>query len=267
MLKLYHTPTSVCSIKVRLGLAEIGLDYESVVLDFSKSEQHGDTYLKLNPDGVVPTLIDNDLVVLESSLILDYLDQYYNDGKLMPADRKGATIARHWLLRTLCIHAAINTLTFSTAARDQILANQTPEQINAAVAKMPDPVARLKRLDLLANGLESVHVSQALGQLRRTFSDMDDALAQQQWVTGKDFGISDIAILSYIDRIERLGFAGMWSEDRPRIGDWLARMQARPSYDTAVTQLIPSSVTQKTRVDGEKHWPALARHWSAGLAK
>lgn len=263
MLTVYHTPTSVCSIKVRLGLAEIGLDYHSQIVDFSKSEQHSAAYLELNPDGVVPTLIDDGFVVVESSLILEYLDQYYNDGKLMPADRKQATTARHWLLRCLAVHAAINTITFSTGARDQILASQTPEHIAASIAKMPDPVAQLKRKDLLSHGLQSVYVDQALGQLQRSFTDMERALAQHNWITGAEFGIADIALLSYVDRLDRLGFAGLWGGETAPVGAWLARMKARPSYDTAITQHIPLAVAEKTRRDTESYWPALEQLWLA----
>ncbi|MGO4908368.1 glutathione S-transferase family protein [Pseudorhodobacter sp. W20_MBD10_FR17] len=267
MLKLYHTPTSVCSIKVRLGMAEIGLDYESEILDFSKSEQHGESYLQINPDGVVPTLIDDGFVVVESSLILEYLDAYYNDGKLIPKDRKLATTARHWLLRTLAIHSAINTITFSTGARDQILASKTSEEIAASISKMPDPVAQLKRKELLANGLNSAYVNQAFGQLQRAFKDMETALADRKWVTAAEFGISDIALLSYIDRLDRLGFSGLLGDESSKIVGWLARMKARPSYDIAIAQHIPQAVADKTRQAGEKHWPEVERLWTARLGK
>lgn len=263
MLKLYHSPSSVCSIKVRLGLAEIGLDYDSEILDFSKGEQHQKTYLTLNPDGVVPTLMDGDLVVVESSLILEYLDRYYNQGRLTPTDRAAATMARHWLVRTLTIHAAINTLTFTTAGRDRILASQTPDEISAAIAKMPDPGARLKRVNLVENGLSSPYVEQAMVQLRRTFCDMATCLAENPWVTGAAFGIADIALVSYIDRLQRLGFAGLWDADTPRVGRWLDHMQARPSYDIAVTALIDPKVVRKTRQSGEKYWPKLKQLWIA----
>ena len=221
MLKLYHFPTSVCSIKVRLGLAEIGLAYDETLISLPNGEQFEPGYLALNPDGVVPTLIDDDLVIVESSLILEYLDRQYNGSRLMPDDREGGVAARGWLLRTLSIHAAINSLTFSTGARDLTLATKSADEIMAALDRMPDPIARLKRADLTENGLASPHVSQALRHLRRTFADMDKALACGAWITGMDHGIADVALLSYIDRLERLGFEGLWAESVPRIGDWL----------------------------------------------
>jgi len=110
MMKLYHGPTSVCSQKVRLTLAEIGLDYESQELNLQRGDQFDPGYMRLNPEAVVPTLIDADLALVESSLIAEYLDKTYNAGRLMPdaADLEART--RLWLLRSLTAHAAINSL-------------------------------------------------------------------------------------------------------------------------------------------------------------
>ena len=260
-MKLYHGITSVCSIKVRIGLAEIGLNYDSQTLDLQKGDQYDADYLALNPNAVVPTLIDGDLVLAESSLILEYLDREYNDGRLMPRGRAAEAAARHWLLKCLAIHDAINSLTFSTAQRDWILASKSTDDIAASLVKMPDPVKRLKRKDLLENGLESVHVEQALRTLRRTFAEMESVLERSEWVSGPDFGISDIAVVSYIDRLDRLGFEGMLASPAPRVADWLSTMQARASYQSEVSGRIDPAAAEKLRSSGAEHWPNLKRRW------
>ncbi len=262
-MKLYHGITSVCSIKVRIGLAEIGLDYESIVLDLPNGDQHNPDYLKLNPAGVVPTLVDEDLVLFESSLIIEYLDREYNDSQLMPKGRAAEYAARHWLLRTLAAHNAINSLSFSTAYRDRTLTSKTPDDIAAMLANMPDPAKRMKRKDLLENGLSSVHVEQALKSLRGIFADMAGALSEGDWISGPAFGIADIALVSYIDRIERLGFEGLWATTEP-VGLWLAAMQARPSYQTEVSGKIDPEAAGKQREAGKTFWTELERQWHAG---
>lgn len=260
-MKLYHGITSVCSIKVRVGLAEIGLDYDDQTLDLQKGDQHDADYVALNPNAVVPTLVDGDLVLMESSLILEYLDREYNNGRLMPSGRVGEAVARHWLLKCLGIHDAINSLTFSTAQRDRMLANKSVEDIAASLVNMPDPVKRLKRKDLLENGLESVHVEQALGILRRTFSEMGAALEHSEWVSGPDFGIADIALVSYVDRLDRLGFGDMLTAPAPRIADWLSAMKERASYRSEVSGKIDPVAAKKMRSSGEKYWQKLRHRW------
>lgn len=109
--------------------------------------------------------------------------------------------------------------------------------------------------------LRALIAEEALGQLNRAFADMDRALGAQGWITSDTFGIADIALLSYIDRLERLGFAGLWA-DRSTVGDWLARMQSRPIYDMAVRSKISDDLAQSTRLGGEKHWPQLDDRWT-----
>ena len=84
MLILYDGTTSVCAIKVRLALAEKGLKFKSRNVDLRKGEQFANGYLKLNPNAVVPTLVDNDEVILESSIIMQYLEDLTPEKPLLP---------------------------------------------------------------------------------------------------------------------------------------------------------------------------------------
>jgi glutathione S-transferase len=261
MLKLYHGSTSVCSQKVRVGLAELGLDYDSVVLDLQKGDQFAPDYRKLNPSAVVPTLVDDGLVVVESSLILDYLDREMGAGQLSPKGTVAQVASAHWMLRTLDIHAAINTLSFSTAARGRIRAKKTPEQIAQDLERMPDPVSRMKRQSLLEDGLASVHVVQALLVLRRAFTDMQAALEAHSWMMGEAFSKVDVALIAYVDRLDRLGFSGLWLDEFPAVDDWLRAMQSRQSYTAGIAAFADPVASETLRESGVHYWPELERRW------
>ena len=250
MLKLYHGIPSVCSIKARIALAEIGLEYESIALNLQAGEQSNPEYLELNPNGVVPTLVDGDLVVIESSLIIEYLDRAYNGGALMPKERDKEVSTRLWLLRCIDIHAAINTLSFSTVMRTNILANTSPEGIETMLARMPNSAARMKRAEILEKGLGSAYLQHACQIMKSCFTDMDAALTGTDWVCGPEFGLSDIALISYVDRLERLGFEGLYNVEFPRVAEWLARMQSRESYKVEVRDKISSAFADKIRSSG-----------------
>lgn len=252
MLKLYHGIPSVCSIKVRIALAEIGLEYESIALNLQAGDQSDPAYLKLNPNGVVPTLIDDDQVVIESSLIIEYLDREYNASALMPTGRAAQVAARLWLLRCIDIHAAINTFSFSTVMRANILANNSTEEVAAILAKMPNAAARMKRAEIFENGVKSGHMQQACQTMKRCFADMEAALTETDWVSGPDFGLSDIALVAYVDRLDRLGFDRLYRSATPRVADWLARMQARESYKAEVAGKIPAPQAEKMREGGAR---------------
>ena len=265
MLKLYNSPTSVCSAKVRLGLAEKGLDWQDEIFNLQKGEQHDPEYLKLNPNGVVPTLVDDDVVVIESSIILEYIDQLGGDHQLMPSDKQAMAKTKVWLVRCLDIHAAINTMTFSTVMRDKILANKTPEEIEASIAKMPIPKMAAKRRDMIENGTDSDHLLDDFFTLKRLFDDMQAALVKSKWLTGEEYALADVAILAYVDRLERLGMSGLWESRTPKVSEWLAAAQKRPSYARAMDSYVSAEDTAATLAGAKKHWPKVKQRWDEFL--
>ena len=263
MLKLYHGSSSVCSSKVRVGLAEKQIEWESMPVDLKSGGQFDPTYLAINPNGVVPTLIDDGFTVFESSIILEYIDALSAHNPLMPKDLKQQATARLWLLRCLDIHAAINTMTFATTGRKQILATKTAEEIAASIAKIPNPKAAAKRADLIENGLASSHVTSDFAVLKRTFEAMHDALKKGPWMGGDHYSIIDTAIIAYIDRLDRLAMAELWTAYDPHITEWLARSRKRPSYEIALGHYIPAAEAEKMRKTGEELWPDVLVKWTA----
>src|SRR3546814_3154261 len=97
MLTLYHAHHSTCSQKVRIVLAEKGLDYEAVFLDLGKKDQLDPAYLELNPNGVVPTLVAGEHAIVESSVICEYLDERDPEPPLTPDDIVDRAPMRAWV--------------------------------------------------------------------------------------------------------------------------------------------------------------------------
>ena len=96
-LTLYHNGPSTCSQKVRLILELKKLDYESKSLDLMSGEQHDPEYVKLNPNHVVPTLVVNDMALIESSLINEYLEDTFPEIKARPSDPSSIHKMRLWI--------------------------------------------------------------------------------------------------------------------------------------------------------------------------
>ncbi|XP_051145701.1 glutathione S-transferase zeta class-like [Andrographis paniculata] len=85
-LKLYSYWRSSCSCRVRIALSLKDLDYEYIPVNLLKGEQKSPEFLKLNPVGVVPVLVDGDFVVADSLAILLYLEEKYPQRSLLPKD-------------------------------------------------------------------------------------------------------------------------------------------------------------------------------------
>jgi len=113
-MKVYTHPLSTFSRRVEIALLEKGLDVERVVVDMAKREHRAPEYLALNPYGRVPTLVDGDLVLPESTAILEYLELIHPEPALLPAAAKQrAQVSMHIKLCDLELSGPSYPLVFS----------------------------------------------------------------------------------------------------------------------------------------------------------
>ena len=119
-LTLYHNDMSVCAQKVRLCLAEKQLAYEDKHLNLRAGDQKRPEYLALNPNGYVPTLVHDDFVVVESTVICEYIDDAFPAPPLKPADAKPRARMRGF---TKFIDAAIFPATAMVSSRSPSIIN------------------------------------------------------------------------------------------------------------------------------------------------
>ena len=146
MLALYHNPISTCSQKVRMALAEKKLEFDSREIDLIGGAQHDPEYVKLNPNHVVPTLIHDDRVLIESTLINEYLEDAFPDAALTPADPAERHAMRLWTKRVdEKVHPNAGTITYAIGARPMLL-SRPPEEVQASIEAIPDPGRRARRL-------------------------------------------------------------------------------------------------------------------------
>ncbi|KAI3770763.1 hypothetical protein L6452_01906 [Arctium lappa] len=85
-LQLYSFFMSSASFRVRIALNLKGLDYEYKAINLFKKEQHSPEFLKINPIGYVPALVDGDIVLADSFAIILYLEEKYPQHPLLPHD-------------------------------------------------------------------------------------------------------------------------------------------------------------------------------------
>src|SRR5216684_810759 len=162
MLELYHNINSVCAQKVRIALAEKGLQAEEHLMTL-RGDQFDPSYVKLNPNAVVPTLLHDGQTIIESSIILYYLDEAFPEKPLMPAAPLARAKVR--LFNKLIdeyVHNSCTILTFATAFRPWF-AGLTGEQIEARLAKSPSRQRTEYKRDVALHGLQSKFVRDALG--------------------------------------------------------------------------------------------------------
>jgi glutathione S-transferase len=256
MIELYHFPFSTCSQKVRLVLAEKGLEFTSREVNLIAGEQHDPEYVKLNPKHVVPTLVHEGHVLVESSLIIRYLDDAFPEPPLRPKDALGRYAVDRWIKRVdEELHPAAPTVTYALGPRQVVL--QQPKEVREAhLAAIPDPAARAARRSVIEHGVKAPEFAGALGVFVDTLDAMESELADRAWLSGQRFGLADATLLPYVLRLEHLAMDPLLEASaRPRLAEWLARVKALPSYATAVEAWAAPAAIEMMRANGKQAWP------------
>ena len=254
-LTLYHHGASTCSVKVRLALAEKGQDFESEHIDLLKGEQHDPEYVKLNPNHVVPTLVHDGRVLVESGLIIQYIDETYSGVSLTPDDPFARHQMRLWMKRIDELHPNAGVLTYAIGPRNLII--QLPEaEREAAIQAIPDPVKRQNRRDVIELGVKAPQFRGALAAFIAFLDQMESALVDREWLAGSEFSLADIAAAPYVIRSNDVGLTPLFSGGaRPRLQSWFERLQARPSFETAVTKWVPPALLEMLSKNAAELWP------------
>lgn len=232
MLALYHNDMSVCAQKVRMTLAEKRLPWENHHLDLRAGDQQMPEYLKLNPNAVVPTLVDDGAVIVESTVICEYLDDAYPAPPLRPKDHAARARMRLWTKQLdETIHAATSTLSNGIAFRHQKLI-WGMERLEEFHRNMPNPARREQSWENITKGVESRYFIDAAKRFDKLLSDMEAALAENPWLAGDEFSLADTSYAPYITRLDHLQLQFLWDR-RPHILQWYDRLRERRSYGEA----------------------------------
>jgi glutathione S-transferase len=196
MLKLYDYPDCPFCQKVRVVLAEKDLEYEKAFVDLRRQEQKTPEFLRMNPYGKVPVLVDDEEVVYDSTIINEYLEEEYPLPRLMPEDSAGRAKVR--MLEDYCDNSFI-----------------------------PPTTTLLAQLRKPEGERDGQRVDQAREELRRCLYYLRDWLDGHEFLVGPEFTIADAAFAPRMIVLGRLGF-----EFEPALAPvqgWLDRVRARAS--------------------------------------
>lgn len=251
MLELYNLNNSTCSQKVRLTLAEKNLAFVDRQVSLKDNEQYSDWYLKLNPNGVVPTLVHDGRAVIDSTVICEYLDDAFPEVPLSPSDPWARARMRAWLQYIDEVPTpAVRIPSFNAYIIPSWSATNERWAVDRK-AKSPLRKAQFRRLG--PNGYPDEDVDDALEKLRQTVERIELSLLDGPWLVGEQFTIADICMIPCITRLYDLELSHFW-KDSPHVADWFTRIQRRPSFEKAyypgsrmsvVRQLIESSAVSR----------------------
>ncbi len=214
MIDLYTSPTPN-GWKASVTLEELGLPYEVHAVDLMKGEQKAPEYLRINPNGRIPAIVDRDagdFAVFESGAIMLYLAE--KTGRLIPSDAKGRSLVVQWLMFQM---GGVGPM----MGQANVFFRYFPEKIQAAIDRYQK-------------------------ESRRLFEVLDARLGESEWLAD-DYSIADIANWCWVRTYK---WSGVPVDGLPNLRRWLDAMKERPACQRGVE--IPIKIPNLDEADDSK---------------
>lgn len=226
--KLYNAPQSTCSQRVRFVLNAKGLPFEEVKLNLLAGEQLAPAYLKLNPNGVVPTLDHDGQIITDSTVITEYLDEVSSQNSFTPesaVSRAHMRALMHFIDEMPA--PAVRVPTFNLAFLPGFQKMSPEEFLAFAESK---PLRREFMLDMGQTGFSKLEMDTALARLRRSYERMESEIHKSSgpWLLGEEITLADVAAMPALVRMDDLGLPD-W-QDLPQVAAWFENIRAHPAY-------------------------------------
>ena len=245
--------------KVRILLAKKDIDWQANHVDLTQKENLHPDYLKLNPLGVVPTLVDDGKVVIESSIICEYLEDAYPLPAFRPDDAHLVAKMRFWMKHVdNKLHPSCGALQWPMVMRPAML-EKTPKEREVLLAKIPEKPRRERQRRLVEMGLDAPDVADAVKTYRRTILDMEQDLNGSPYLLGDALSLADICLIPYFQTLLQFEWTKLYA-DCPNVSRWAESWFQDTAFIEAVTNDFSAEKMAQCQVDGLEAWPKIAAH-------
>jgi glutathione S-transferase/GST-like protein len=229
MLRLYHWEPNANSGKPMLALAEKGVPYESHYLDLLKFDQHQPAYLAVNPDGTIPAMVHGDLVLTESTPMMEYVDEAFDGPPLKPRSPAERWRMRWWMrFFDAYFGPSLSMIGWSVfvgpAARQR-----DPDELKAAIDRIPLEARRIAWRKAVFNEFSAEELDESRRRVIWSTGILENHLATHEWIAGSTFSLGDINGFNLGYALPLSQPAVCNDEKTPRIMEWLRRIYERPA--------------------------------------
>jgi len=232
-LHLYHGDISNCSMRVRMTLIEKGLPWTSHHIDLKKKENINDDYFGINPNGLVPTLVHDGVVHIESNDIIDYLDATYPQPSLRAESNDEMM---EWLHLAAAIHVpACKPYVYAYKIASKIKKTDE-EQAKYDALQKNEELKQFHAKHAGSQAFATSDVEKATALLGACFTKLEVTLQDREWIMGDQFSLADI---SWIPLYFVINGCGYNFDKFPNIQRWAAAVQRRESYREGVLKWCP----------------------------
>jgi glutathione S-transferase len=234
MLELYHAEPAANSLKCMLYMKEKGLEFVSHCLNLADFEQHQPEFVAINPNGQVPVLVHDGVVITESTLINEYVEDVFPDSPLRPADPVLRWRMRFWTKfvdEYFC--PSLSVLGWQRIIKPMV-EHLTPEEFEAKVARIPLKEQQDKWRTAATQSFPQEQLDECARKVNVSLDRIEASLAENEWVAGSGYSLADISCFAMMAGMPKYYHHYMNTTNTPKCMDWHARMMARPAVIAAL---------------------------------
>lgn len=233
-IELYHAEPVSNSLKVLIAIHEKGIAFVSHQMNLLRFEQHHPEFLAINPAGQVPVLVHGERIIVESTVINEYLDETFNGPRLRPETSFGRAQMRVW---TKFVDEVFRpALSFLAWARQMpALVSALPEgEFEERLSRIPLREKRNKWSLAARGGFTQLELDGWRENLLDATDRIERALATADWLVEDRFSLADIAMFSMANSLLR-GHPDIMNDERsPRAMAWIERMRSQQGVALAL---------------------------------
>jgi glutathione S-transferase len=233
-LKYYHAEPAANSLKSMIPLIEKGLPYESIYVDLHRFEQHSAWFVAINPEGQVPVLDHDGVIITHTTVINEYLEDVFPAVPLRPRDPVGAARMRYW--NKFVDEHVMNFVSMHGWHRmvGIIARNIDSGEFEKLMERIPLPDQR-KKWRTSRSGFSETDLATATEKILYAVDRVEKQLTETAWLAGDDYTLADINFYSLCGMMVERMFPELEIAKRcPRLAAWRDKMTARRAVGKAL---------------------------------
>ena len=229
MLAIYHWEPNANSGKPIMAAYEKGVDFESRYVDLLSFDQHSPEYLKINPNGTIPSLVHDGILVAESTPMMEYIDAAFPGPPLRPLDP-----FERWRMRWWCrffdqfVGPSISMIGWSFFVGPSVR-GRDPEELKALIERIPLKERRIAWSKAIYGTFSPEEIAESQRRIAFGVGHLEAVLRERQWVAGSSFSIADIVGFNMLAGLPVMNAEVASDQKTPHLLEWLRKINERPA--------------------------------------
>ncbi len=189
---LYHWEPNANSGKPMLALMEKGVPFDSQYIDMLNFDQHRPEYLAINPQGTIPAMTHGERVLVESTAIMEYVNEAFEGPDLMPAEARDRWRVRWWMKFMDQWLAPSFSMIGGSVFIGPVVRQRDPAELEAAIERIPMPERRVSWRKAIYGTFSEAEIAESQRRVALGIAMLEAELGKREWLASDSYSLADI---------------------------------------------------------------------------